>query len=148
MRKRIAILSLSILAVCMLLTACNEKNAAKGDAGEASIKDTLKVAKIINKKSNLGLDFLELADEERLYRIKSDSATSQPDIYSIDGTYCGWYSETVASCGCCIDCCSQSLSSVSCTVRKESICAACALAGYTAALYAGGTPRNIQCGST
>lgn len=31
MRKRIAILSLSILAVCMLLTACNEKNAANGD---------------------------------------------------------------------------------------------------------------------
>ena len=57
MRKRIAILSLSVLVVCMLLTACNEKNAVNGDAGEASIKDALKVAKIINKKSNLGLIF-------------------------------------------------------------------------------------------
>ena len=96
------VIAFLFLSMCMCLPACKEKmpdaditgkRDVNGDAGEASIKDALKVAKIINKKSNLGLDFLELADEERLDRIKRDSATSQPDIYSIDGTYCGWYSD-------------------------------------------------------
>lgn len=88
MKVKEKIITVFFLIMSMFLLACEKE--MTGEVSESiSYDDIFEVANIINKKSNLGLVFMELADGRGENPAGDIDTTFPDDVYSKDETSCG-----------------------------------------------------------